>query len=146
MFERILVAIDPTPARKSAVAMAGEMARLTGAQVHVLHVVTTAVAGDTVVATEDDAAARGVLDEALSALLGMGVEAGGELVRSLVPQVPEAVSEAAARFKADLLVVSPHHRGALAALFNPRVSDAVAHASRIPVLLAPANDEAAQED
>ncbi|MGW3459384.1 universal stress protein [Streptomyces olivaceoviridis] len=142
----MLVAIDPASARKSAVGRAGGIARLTGAQVHVLHVVTTAVAGDTVVVTEDDAAARGVLDEALSALLGMGVEAGGELVHGLVPQVAEAVSEAAARFKADLLVVSPHQRGALAALFTPRTSDAIAHTGRIPVLLAPANDEAAQED
>ncbi|MFE9356252.1 universal stress protein [Streptomyces olivaceoviridis] len=75
----------------------------------------------------------------------MGVEAGASWYAAWPPGA-EAVSDAAARFKADLLVVSPHHRGALAALFNPRSSDAIAHASGIPVLLAPANDEAAQED
>lgn len=145
MFKRILVAVDPTPARKSAVRLAGELAGLTGAQVHVLHVITTAVAGDTVVVLEDDDAARGVLDEALATLRASGVEADGELIRGLTGQVAEAVSAAAERFRADLLIISPHHRGSLAALFNPRVSDAVAHASRIAVLLAPA-DDAAQQD
>lgn len=142
MFERVLVAIDPTPARASAIRVAGEMARLTGAQVRVLHVVTTTIAGDTVAVLEDDEAARGVLDEALSDLLGMGVKADGQLLRGLTAQVPQAVSEAATEFAADLLVISPHHRNSLAALFNPRVSDAVAHHSRIAVLLAPADDTA----
>ncbi|MGC0379741.1 universal stress protein [Streptomyces sp. SAI-229] len=140
MFQRILVAVDPSPTRHSAVRTAGELARLTGATVHVLHVVASAAAFDTVVRLEDDAEAEAVLGEALAALRAKGIGADGELVRAMVPEVAPVISAAAERFKADLVVISPHHRGALAALFNPRVSDAVAHASRIAVLLAPEDD------
>ncbi|MER6679988.1 universal stress protein [Streptomyces olivaceoviridis] len=140
MFERIMVAVDPSPARKSVVRMAGELARLTGAEVHVLHVVTTAVAGDAVLPVESDEAGQGVLDEALTQLLGMDVKAEGRILHGLTVQVADAVSRAATEFRADLLIISPHHRSSLAALLNPRVSDAVAHRSRMAVLLAPAND------
>ncbi|MEU3519888.1 universal stress protein [Streptomyces sp. NPDC006654] len=140
MFERILVAVDSAPTRMSAIELAGGLARLTNAEIKVLHIITTAVSGNASVTTEDDATARGVLEETLSVLRGMDVKAEGELMRGLTTQVAQAVSTAAEQFGADLLVVSPHHRGSLAALFNPRVSDAVAHASRIPVLLAPTDD------
>ncbi|MFF5408609.1 universal stress protein [Streptomyces misionensis] len=140
MFERILVAVDPTPARQTVLRMAGELARLTDAEVHVLHIVTTTVAGDAVLTVESDEAGRDVLNEALSQLLGMGVKADGQILHTLTIQVADAVSRAATDFRADLLVISPHHRSSLAALFNPRVSDAVAHRSRIAVLLAPADD------
>ncbi|AEY86506.1 hypothetical protein AQJ11_34310 [Streptomyces corchorusii] len=120
--------------------MAGELARLTGAEVHVLHVVTTAVAGDAVLPVESDEAGQGVLDEALTQLLGMDVKAEGRILHGLTVQVADAVSRAATEFRADLLIISPHHRSSLAALLNPRVSDAVAHRSRMAVLLAPAND------
>ncbi|ALP00002.1 MULTISPECIES: universal stress protein [Streptomyces] len=135
-----MVAVDPSPARKSVVRMAGELARLTGAEVHVLHVVTTAVAGDAVLPVESDEAGQGVLDEALTQLLGMDVKAEGRILHGLTVQVADAVSRAATEFRADLLIISPHHRSSLAALLNPRVSDAVAHRSRMAVLLAPAND------
>ncbi|MFE6894418.1 universal stress protein [Streptomyces sp. NPDC057694] len=140
MFQRILVAVDPSPAHDSAVRLAGELAQAAGAQVRVLHVATTMIAGDTAVRLEDDDAAQGVVDDAIAVLLGMGVDAEGELRRGLSQQVAQEVSAAAEQFGADLLVVSPHHRGSFAALLNPRVSDAVAHTSRIAVLLAPADD------
>ncbi|MGV9937349.1 universal stress protein [Streptomyces olivaceoviridis] len=137
MFERILVAIDPSAARKTALLMAGELARPANATVHVLHVVTSMVAGDTVVKLEEEDQGEVILEEALATLRGLGVEAEGHLAHSLTNQVPSVISAAAEDFKADLLVVSPHHRGAVAAFFNPRVSDAVAHANGIAVLLAP---------
>ena len=43
MFQRILVAVDPSPARHSAVRLAGEMAQVAGADVRVLHVAASAV-------------------------------------------------------------------------------------------------------
>ncbi|GGZ26040.1 universal stress protein [Streptomyces olivaceoviridis] len=137
MFERILVAIDPSAARKTALQMAGELARPANATVHVLHVVPSMVAGDTVVKLEEEAQGEAILEEALATLRDLGVEAEGQLAHSLTNQVPAAISAAVEDFKADLLVVSPHHRGAVAAFFNPRVSDAVAHAGGIAVLLAP---------
>ncbi|MFF7359621.1 universal stress protein [Streptomyces sp. NPDC008125] len=137
MFPRILVAVDSTPARHTSVTMVGELARLTGATVSVLHVVATAAELAAVVPLESDSEAGAVLDEAVSALRDMGVSAEGTLANALTTEVSAAISSAAAEFQADLLVLSPHRHGLFAALFNPRVSDAVVHGSRIPVLLTP---------
>ncbi|WP_369228367.1 universal stress protein [Streptomyces sp. R39] len=137
MFQRILVAVDPSPARRSAVRLAGELAQLTNAEVRVVHVITSAVSVAAIVALEDDAEAKAVLDEALADLRDREIKAEGTLVRGLTTQVAEAISETAAEFGADLIVLSPHHRGAVEALFDPRVSDAVAHHTNTAVLLAP---------
>jgi nucleotide-binding universal stress UspA family protein len=137
MFQRILVAVDPSPARHSAVRLAGEMAQVTGAEVRVLHVSASAVNLAAVVPLEDEAQAQAVLDESVAALRDRGIKADGTLVSALTTQIPATISETAGEFGADLIVLSPHHRGTFEALFNPRVSDAVAHASRTAVLLAP---------
>ncbi|MFC5911252.1 universal stress protein [Streptacidiphilus monticola] len=142
MFQRILVAIDGGPNRHQALATARELATLTGSRVRVVHVLASAVAFDTLVRLEDDPEAHAVLDEAVTTLRSAGIDADGELFLGLTDQVPAVISEAAAQFQADLVVLSPHHRGAVAAFFNHRVSDTVAHTSRIAVLLAP---EAAAE-
>ncbi|WP_431953275.1 universal stress protein [Actinacidiphila sp. bgisy167] len=139
MYQRILVAVDSSHSHRPALRTAGDLARLTGAAVHVVHVLASTVAFDTVTPLEEDSEAGAVIDEAVATLHGMGVEkADGELVRDVTTQqVPGAISDAAEQFDADLLVLSPHHRGSVAAFFNPRVSDAIAHTSRIAVLLVP---------
>ncbi|MFE0516436.1 universal stress protein [Streptomyces sp. NPDC058964] len=137
MFHRILVAVDGTAAFHSAVETTAELAALTGATVRVLHIDTSDVVYDTVVPLEDDSTAHRTLEDAVSILRRAGVEADGELLDGLVSDVAPAVQDAAQRFGADLIVLGPHHRGRLASWFTPSVSDAVAHASRIAVLLAP---------
>jgi len=71
MFQRILVAVDPSPARHSVIRLAGDMARLTGAKVSVLHVAPSSATLAAVVPLEDDAEAKAILDEALAALKRM---------------------------------------------------------------------------
>ncbi|GAB1340646.1 universal stress protein [Streptomyces sp. E-15] len=137
MFERILVALDPSPSHVSALRLAGGLARSAGAEVRVLHVVPSAVAGDTVVNLEDDTEGTALLEDAVRELRTAGVKAEGRLVHGMTTVVPRLISDAAEEFEADLLVLSPHHRGSFAALLTPRVSDAIAHSSNIAVLLAP---------
>ncbi|MFG2789617.1 universal stress protein [Streptomyces sp. NPDC048419] len=143
MFQRILVAVDPSPARHSAVRLAGEMAQLTNAEVRVVHVIASAASVAAIVPLEDDSEAKAVLEDALAALRDKGVKAEGTLARGLTTQVATAISDTAEEFGADLVVLSPHHRGAVEALFQPRVSDAVAHRTGAAVLLAPENSEEA---
>ena len=143
MFQRILVAVDPSPARYSAVRLAGELAESSGAEVRVLHVVASAASVATVQPLEDDNDAKALLDEAVTILRDKGVKTEGVLARGLTAQIPTTISESADDFAADLIVLSPHHRGFVEALFNPRVSDAVAHASRRALLLAPEEEAAA---
>ncbi|CAL9330666.1 hypothetical protein SUDANB145_00059 [Streptomyces sp. enrichment culture] len=137
MFQRILVAVDSGPGRHSALRLAGDMARLTGATVRVLHVATATATLAAVVSLEDDTEAKAVLDEAVTGLRDTGVDAEGAVAHALTTQVATTISAAAEEWQADLLVLSPHHRGALEALVHPRVSDIVAHSSRTAVLLAP---------
>jgi nucleotide-binding universal stress UspA family protein len=141
MFQSILVAVDPSPARDSALRMAGELAGLANAGVHVLHVVTSQVTWGTVMRLEDDVDGQAILDESLAVLRDMGVKADGSLVGGTTNDVPALIAAAAEASAAELLVLSPHHRNAISALFNPRVSDAVVHASKIAVLLAPDTTE-----
>ncbi|MFF8932021.1 universal stress protein [Streptomyces longwoodensis] len=137
MFQRILLAVDSGPANRSVVRLAGDLARLTGARARVVHVAASSATLAAVVSLEDDAEAKLVLDEAVTALRDAGVEADGVVARALTTQIAAAVSAAAEEWDADLIVLSPHHRGALEALISPRVSDAVAHNTRAAVLLAP---------
>lgn len=139
MYQRILVAVDSNTSSRPALRTAGDLARWTGAAVHVVHVLASTVTFDTVLPLEGDSDAGAVVEEAVATLRGMGVEeADGEIVRDVTTQeVVGAISGAAEQFGADLLVLSPHHRGSVAAFFNPRVSDAIAHTSRIAVLLVP---------
>ncbi|WP_018569764.1 universal stress protein [Streptomyces sp. PsTaAH-124] len=137
MFHRVLVAVDSSPARHSAVRLAGDMARLTGARVGVLHVAPTAATLAVVVPLEGDAEAEALVDEAVTALRDAGVEAEGTVASGLTTEIATTISAAAEDFGADLVVLSPHHRGFLEGIFSPRVSDAVAHTGRTAVLLAP---------
>ncbi|MFD4973251.1 universal stress protein [Streptomyces sp. NPDC058424] len=137
MFKSILVAVDPSPARHCAVRTAGELARLTGAEVHVVHVAASTIAWDTVVPLEEYPEADEILKDVLGGLREMGVAARGVTVDAMTRQIPSVISLAVKEAGADLVVLSPHHRGAVAAFFNPRVSDAVSHTSPVAVLLAP---------
>ncbi|MEU5085188.1 universal stress protein [Streptomyces sp. NPDC021356] len=146
MFHRVLVAVDPSPARHSVVRLAGDVARLNGAKVRVLHVAPTSATLAAVVPLENEAEAKAVLDEAVTALRDSGVDAEGAVAAGLTTQIATAISAAAEEFGADLLVLGHHHRGPLEAFVSPRVSDAVAHAARIAILLAPEDTTAAEQD
>ncbi|MEU9387662.1 universal stress protein, partial [Streptomyces sp. NPDC048279] len=112
VFQRILVAVDPSPARASAVRLAGELAQLANAEVRVVHVIASAASLAAIVPLEEDTEAQAVLDEALATLRDLGVKADGTLLRGLTTQVAAAISETAEEGGADLLVLSPHHRRA----------------------------------
>lgn len=146
MFHRILVAVDSSPARHAVVRLAGDMARLTGAKVKVLHVAPSTATLAAVVPLEDDTEAKAVLDEAVRTLRDADIDAEGALAQGLTTQIAATIAATAEEFQADLLVLSPHHRGSLETLFNPRVSDAVAHISRAAILLVPETAEGTGTD
>jgi nucleotide-binding universal stress UspA family protein len=137
MFHHILVAIDSSNASKTALEMTVELAKAVGATVRVLHIDTSEVVYDTVVELEDAPVARQILEGAVATVRQAGVTADGELVDTMVSDIADAVRDAADRFGAGLIVISPHHRSRLSAWFSPRVSDAIAHKTNTAVLLAP---------
>ncbi|MFD5843204.1 universal stress protein [Streptomyces chartreusis] len=108
------------------------MARLAGASVHVLHVLRATATLDTVVRLEDAAEAMAILDEAVAALRDEGIKADGTHINGVLNDVPALINETVGQFGADLIVLGPHHRGVIAALFIPRVSDIMTHPATRP--------------
>jgi nucleotide-binding universal stress UspA family protein len=137
VFQRILLAVDIDAAPRHTLDIVTDLARRFAGSVHVLHVVPTAMAAGDLVALEGDEDARRLLEDAVGALRAAGVPAEGELLGDLSTDVPSAVTAAAERMRADLVVLSPHHHGAVAAWLNPSVSKAVTRAVHIPILLIP---------
>jgi nucleotide-binding universal stress UspA family protein len=137
MFQRILVAVDSSPARHSVVGLARDMARLTAGRISVLHVAASAATLAAVVSMEDDSEAKAVVDESVTLLRDAGIDTEGVVAHALTTQIALTITSAAEEFDADLVILSPHHHTSFEALFNPRVSDTVAHLSHTAVLLAP---------
>lgn len=119
MFQRILVAVDHSGARHIALAMTARLASLTGASVRVLHIAPSDIVVDTVVGLEADSTAHEILGSAVDTVRRTGIDVDGELLDGLTSDIAEAVADAARRFGADLIVVSPHHHGRIAAWFFP---------------------------
>ncbi|MGW0876552.1 universal stress protein [Streptomyces sp. NPDC002740] len=137
MFKHILLAVDPSASHRSSLKLATDMAKLTNANVTVVHVVPISATLGAVVPLEEDADARALVDGIITTLRGSGVSADGRVMRALTTQVASTISAVAQDVSADLLILSPHHRSLLESFISPRVSDAVVHGSHLAVLLAP---------
>ncbi|MFF5858193.1 universal stress protein [Streptomyces sp. NPDC012751] len=137
MFQNIVVAVDSSAGDAAALRTATRLARTAGGVVHVLHIAVTDIERQAVVRLEDTDAARRVLDAAVESVAEAGVRSEGHLATGTVGEVPGIISRTVGELAADLLVITPHKRNMFTAWFTPRVSDAVTHASGIPVLLVP---------
>ena len=126
MYDRILVAIDPTPTEdnRSALQRTEQIGKLTGATVYVLHVArghiiptdVSAGSGLGVLSAEDDAegADRQAVQQLVDRLSAAGVEAHGETVVSATEHdIAEVILQRAKELDEDLIVLGhQHHRGA----------------------------------
>lgn len=137
MYQRILLALDATATRQHSLDTVVALAQKFGSSVHVLHIDASTAAWTTVMPLEDEADAQQLLDSAVKTLVDAGVQAQGELLDKFIAEVPATITDTAERTGANLIVLSPHHRGVVETWFNPRVSDNVSHAAHVPVLLIP---------
>ena len=126
MYDRILVAIDPTPTEdnRSALQRTEQIGKLTGATVYVLHVArghiiptdVSAGSGLGVLSAEDDAegADRQAVQQLVDRLSAAGVAAHGEMVVSATEHdIADVILQRAKELDADLIVLGhQHHRGA----------------------------------
>jgi len=131
--KRVLVAVDGSPASDEAVASATEVARATGAEVHVLHVQQLVAAeGATLVETDEEALA--ILRRALAQLRAGGLSGRAEAVVS--HGVAAAVVAEAERLRADLVILASRRPSDITGLLLGSVAHQVIHRLRSPVLLA----------
>lgn len=144
MYQRILVPIDGSPTAQAGLAEALRLAKLTGAQIRLLHVVDemmvvtsvpefTAYSVDLARALKEGGAE--VLAKALAEAKAAGVAAHTELVDSGTGRVADTIVAQASNWPADLIVLGTHGRRGLRRLALGSDAEEVVRNASAPVLL-----------
>ena len=136
MFDRILLALDDSPAGEIAILFAAALARRTGAGVHVLHVNERLVGGNGVT-LRSRSEATDLVAGAVRQLADAGVRASGSVCVAPYRGVPARIVAAARERTADVIVLGSTRRRRLGRLFSPRVRERTTRLTSLPVLTAP---------
>jgi nucleotide-binding universal stress UspA family protein len=140
MYKNILATVDGTAHGEAVLNAVSELAKLSGATVHVIHIRPLQVFGgafapSAVVAAEEEADGRRVVDEALGRLRADGVTAEGEVDDGLREDLADILVERARALGSDLIAVGPGHYSGIQALLHSSVSRGVARIAPASVLL-----------
>ena len=136
MFDRILLALDDSPAGEVATVFATALARRTGATVHVLHVNERLVGGSGLT-LRSRREAIDLVSFVVRQLAEAGVRAGGSVSVSSYRAVPARIVAAAYERSADAIVLGSNRNRRLARLFSTRVRERTTRLTSLPVLTAP---------
>jgi nucleotide-binding universal stress UspA family protein len=151
MYKRILAAIDWTASAEAVLDQARQLASLTGAAVHVLHVramdfpsvssilgglASQALAGEPV-ASHASGVAQRMVDDAVAALSAAGVRAEGTLLESTPGNTSPAVLQQARDLDVALIVLGSRHHSWPSALGRSSVAEEVSRHAKCPVLIVP---------
>ena len=136
MFDRILLALDDSPAGEVATVFVAALARQTGATVHVLHVNERLVGGNGLTLRSRREAA-GLVTGAVQHLADAGVRAGGSVRVSTYRGVPDRIVEAAQHRRAEAIVLGSNRNRRLGRLLSARVRERTTRLTALPVLTAP---------
>jgi len=136
MFDRILLAIDDSPAGEVATVFATALACRSGATVHVLHVNERLVGGNGLTLRSKQEATEFVT-AAVRQLADAGVRAGGSVHVSSYRAVPARIVAMAQERSADAIVLGSNRNRRLARLFSARVRERTTRLTALPVLTAP---------
>jgi nucleotide-binding universal stress UspA family protein len=137
MFDRILLALDDSPAGEVATAFTGALARRADASVHVLHV-NEALVGGNGVALRTRQEATDLVTEAVRQLVDAGVRAGGSVCLTSYRGVPAQIVRSASERSAGAIVLGSTRRKRLGRLFSAQVRERTTRLTTLPVLVAPA--------
>lgn len=153
MYQRILVPIDGSTTAEQGLSEALRLAKLTGGQLRLLHVVEevifatgfegyAAYAGDLITALVDSG--KQLLAQAKARADAAGVKADTVLTEGLAPSAAERVIEQAKSWHADLIVLGTHGRRGARRLLLGSDAEQIVRMSPVPVLLVRAPEEAAK--
>ena len=136
MFDRILLALDDSPAGEVATLFAGSLARRTGASVHVFHVNERIVAGNgTALRTSDEV--YELVSSAVHQLAESGLRASGSACVSTDRRVPARIVAKAGEVSADAIVLGSTRNRRWGRLFSAQVRERTTRLTALPVLTAP---------
>ncbi len=143
MFERILLALDDSPAGEVATAFAGALAQragagtCAGASVHVLHVNEGLVGGHGLT-LQTRQEAIDLVTGAVRQLADAGVRAGGSVYVASYRDVPGRIVAVAAERSAGAIVLGSTRRRRWGRLLSAHVRERTTRLTSLPVLVAPA--------
>jgi nucleotide-binding universal stress UspA family protein len=143
MYQRILIPVDGSETATKAVITALQLARDSGGQVHLVHVVEgmTPLAADPYGAYSGEVieimrqSGSKILEDALQVAKAAGVTADTELFDNFGERLAEVVADAAIRFNADLIVVGTHGRRGLGRMMLGSGAEQIIRLAPVPVLV-----------
>lgn len=152
MYQRILVPIDGSATSNRGLDEAIQLARQTGAQLQLMHVVDelvltmgfeayAGVAGDLVGILK--AAGEKILADGKARALDAGVKAETKLFEGFSPRLDDLVAEQVKAWGADLIVIGTHGRRGAGRLLMGSGAEQIVRSACVPVLLVRAHDDAA---
>jgi nucleotide-binding universal stress UspA family protein len=152
MYQRILVPVDGSPTSNAGVDEAIRLARLTGAQLRLLHVVDPMAlslgagaygfgGGDLLTALED--AGRSILQSARERVAAAGIAVDTALTGPIGGRVCDHVAAQCSDWHADLIVLGTHGRRGVGRALLGSDAEQVLRSAPVPVLLVRAPAEAA---
>jgi nucleotide-binding universal stress UspA family protein len=137
MFNRILLAVDNGSAGPVTVTYAGALARQSGAVVRVVHVNELLIGGRGF-AAETELEAMAVVDDAVAALRGAGVQADGVHFLANCFTTANRIVEAAQEWGADVIMVGSTRRRFLRRSLGKGLRERITSLTCLPVLTGPA--------
>lgn len=143
MYQRILIPVDGSETATKAMITALQLARDSGGQVHLVHVVEgmTPLAADPYGAYSGEVieimrqSGSKILEDALEVAKAAGVTADTELFDNFGERLAEVVADAAIRFNADLIVVGTHGRRGLGRMMLGSGAEQIIRLAPVPVLV-----------
>ena len=159
MYQRILVPVDGSPTSNAGLAEAIKLAKLTGAQVYVLHVVDEMpllMSGDGFAGMPGDVfallkeAGQTVLDQARRTVHAAGIPVEATLFDSLSGRLRDRVAEQVQAWGADVIVLGTHGRRGVGRMLLGSDAEQIVRTATVPVLLVrgtpPEDDHTASMD
>lgn len=144
MYSRILVPIDGSPTSDRALAEAGQLARLTGAQVRLLHIVDPVAHASGFerpetyrqdVLPQARQAAQALLDRCREQLVGLGIAVDTQLLESMDASVARLVVGHAREWDASVIVLGTQGRRGIERMLMGSDAEQIARHASMPVLL-----------
>lgn len=144
MYTRILVPIDGSPTSERALAEAGQLARLTGAQVRLLHIVDPLAHASGFerpetyrdeVLPQARQAGQDLLERSRAALAEQGISADTRLLESRGASVARLVVGHAGEWEASVIVLGTQGRHGLERMLMGSDAEQIARHAAVPVLL-----------
>ena len=136
MFDRLLLALDDSPAGEVATLFCAALASRTGATVHVLHVNERLVGGNGVTLRSRQESTE-LVETAVRHIAEAGVCADGSVCVSSYRDVPRRIAATALERSAGAVVLGSTRNHRLGRLFSARVRERTTRLTALPVLTAP---------